>query len=434
MNRNSLQTTILAAVLVGTVSFAPAQWVGVHNGNDHNAVAATAATVADLTVDAQYSTGASDLSTSCRPVIAGSNVYAVAQQTGPDRIWVKSFDKSDLSFVSESADLDVGITVSYTGQALPTVDAGNDALYMNSGSTVYRFTASDLSLNAMWSTTLDTSNTDPTGDFAFVNGSPVLAEGKVLVRTYPTGWGDVASSQVVALDQSTGAVSWYGKVGGRGAASPLFVDLGATKLVVSDSNTDANNTVLTAFDITSTGSATPVWTSSALSAGSYNGIWCEAVYANSKIYGVTSDFTDGFLFRIDPATGTMEESLAIPASDCPPVFVGGSLFVLQGDGYLYKYNPVDFTQTPDSVQVAAFVYRDFLAATTDSIYLAKSGFGVRQFSLSDLSVLTSTTNTDFTGPVSVDEATGYIYTYGANNDLNVITGTADVSDWMNLNW
>jgi len=426
----------LAAVLATAASTGRAEWSSVHRDAGNNAVAPIAASITDLTSNAQFSTGLADIANACRPIVAGGRVYAVATQLSPERIRIKSFDKTNLTPGPESADLDAGVSVSFGTASAPLVVTADDALYFGTGSTVYRLNASTLTqTGAAWSTMLSATNTSAGAYYMILNSSPAAGGSSILVKTYPTAFGDIAGSQVVSLSKTTGAVEWYAVTGGRGSHSPAYVDLGASKVVIAERQVSNAEIGLRAYDAASTGAATPIWTSSwTLTAGGFHGFWGDMLVDGGKIYTITTDLAfpgpaAGHLIRVDAATGTLDWSTLTIGSDVPPALVGGELIVFADGGNLLRFNPATGAQIGSTVNVGGNAFRNYFAATNDSLYLAQSGNGIRKFTLTG-TLQSSSTIAAFGGPVSIDSATGFLYVPTSSGSLNVVTGASGVADWL----
>src|SRR5690606_38535653 len=84
MKNRLLAATVAALLASGT---ARADWPLVHYATGNNALVAGNATITDLAPAPEWNTGPQDLQTSCRAVIAGGLLYAVATQSSPDRVW-----------------------------------------------------------------------------------------------------------------------------------------------------------------------------------------------------------------------------------------------------------------------------------------------------------------------------------------------------------
>lgn len=436
--KNHLLAATAAALLASGI--ARADWPLVHYAPGNNALVAGNATITDLAPAPEWNTGPQDLQTSSRAVIAGGLLYAVATQSSPDRVWIKSFDLADGQLENESGNLDEGVSVSFGTASSPSIDTVAGALFFGTGDTVYRLKTSDLTED--WNTVLSASNTSaaPEAVYTILNVSPALGDGRVYLRTYPTSFGSVEGSQVVALNAATGAVDWYAVTGGRGASSPLYLEVGTDKFVVAEAMSVNTTVELVAFDATSTGAATPAWTISAPLAApstggaSNHGQWGDFIYdsASEKIFGITSNFSGGRLYRVDAATGTLDWQVDVPGSDIPPILVGTELLVLDAFNQLSRYSIADGSAigTP-AVITSSFIFRDYVAARADGLYFAKSGEGLR---LIDFSGVTQSTTAalDYTGPVTVDDTTGFVYTFRADGSLSSFTGTTNVRNWIDF--
>lgn len=448
---------LVAAVLAATTA-ARADWPRIHFDSNNNANTGTAATVTDVSTGAFWNTGAEDLAPGCRPIVADGKVFAVAMQFSPsERLWIKSFDPADGTLVGESADLDIGdasiFGTSYLGGdntsvnlgtvSAPAVDAANGALYFATGATMYRLATADLS--AVWSAVMSSSNTDATGTHGVVNSSPALGAGNVYIQTYPITFGGLDEAQLVAFDQTTGAVAWHAKAGGRGTASPLFVDLGASQYVITDAQPDGSTVLLEAYDANATGAATPVWTMSAplnepssapYGAGNH-GQWGDFIFdGTSKIYGITSNFGGGRLYSVNAADGVLDWQVDVGGADVPPVLIGGDLYVLNSTNAMVRYATADGSVNGAAVTViSSSVFRDYFAAAADGIYLAKGGDGLQFFNpgtTNSVALQSVTASMDYTGPCTVDALNGYVYTHDGAGGLSVFTGVSSVSDWTNF--
>lgn len=436
--KNHLLAATAAALLA--TGMARADWPLVHYAPGNNALVVGNATITDLAPAPEWNTGPQNLQTSSRAVIAGGRLYAVATQASPDRIWIKSFDLADGQLEDESANLDEGVSVSFGTASSPSIDTVAGALYFGTGETVYRLKTSDLTED--WNTVLSATNTSaaPEAVYTILNVSPALGDGRVYIRTYPTSFGSVEGSQVVALNGATGAVDWYAVTGGRGASSPLYLEVGADKFVVAEAMTVNTTVELVAFNANSTGAATPVWTLSAplaapTTGGAGNhGQWGDLVYdaVSGKVFGVTSNFAGGRLYRVDAATGTLDWQVDVAGSDIPPVLVGAELIVLDAFNQLSRYSTADGSAigTP-AVVTTSFIFRDYVAARTDGLYFAKSGEGLRLIDF--VGATQSTTSAlDYTGPVTVDDTTGFVYTFRTDGSLSAFTGTTSVRNWLDF--
>ncbi len=428
------QALALAGALALAAATGHGQWPQIHLDSSNHATTGAPASVTDLTTGPQFTTGAQDLPAGVRPIIAGGQVFAVATQSSPsERIWIKSFNAADLAPEDESADLDTGNSVSFGSVTAPAADGPNGWLYFMSGSTAYRLATSDLSTD--WSTTIDASNTSADADahYGNVNASPIIADGHVYIKTYDDGF-STEGAQVVSLDQATGAVEWYAKVGGRGTATGVYIP-GTTPLFVTDSQSTTEDVVLKAYDPDSTGAATAAWTSAALNVTTgFHGQWVEPIFANSKIYGVTTDVAfpgpaAGRLYQINPSDGTLDWNVGVVGADVPPVLLGGSLYVLHSNGEIRQYDPADGSQIGTGASVAASPFRDYWAASSDGIYLSISGSGLRFFDLA-VSEQSASPATTYAGPTTVDPSTGYVYTHDESGGLALFTGTTSVRDFL----
>lgn len=438
MFRNAVPLFLAAGVLSGAPALA--DWTSVHRDNSNNAVVPIPSVVTDVSGGPAASSAALDLATSARPVLADGRAYVVQMDDGgtpfdpsDDALRLVALSPVSLAVEWTSVDLDVGDSVSFGSTAAPTfVDFGTvSLLFYGSGSTVHAVDAA--SGNLEWTTTLDDSNTAPTdAAYALINSSAVYGDGKVFVSTYYDAFGAASDlSQVVALDAATGDVEWFVVTGGRGQAGPVYFDEGLAQPIVIV-NTDAGLVALSTDD----GSA--VWShdDAGLPGGPWtvdDDFWVEPIVADGSLFAATYNFggTGGNLVRVNPATGELlwkNDLSATLVSDCPLIYVGSParLYALGGpfgDASLSIYDPADGNEL-DRVELNVGVFRNYMAATEEHLYLAADGVRVLDLDGDEESLYSVG---GINAPVSV-ASDGSVYLV-AGGQLHRFEQTTSVRDW-----
>lgn len=428
---------------------ATADWTAVHRDGNGNAFVPVASLVTDVSVTPAWSTGPGSLNTGARVLDFDGRVYAVEFTSGPDAIRIKGFNRQTGVLEWTSADLDVGDSIAFGSLSAPAIDASARALFYGSGESMHRLDldAAIPAASLVWATTITGTNTNANGETAIINSSAALGAGNVYAKTFK-GFLSPKSSQVVAFDAVTGAVAWHAMPAGPGQATPLFVDLGASKLVLVDAADGSGNGGLVAYDALT---GTEVWNHATVSspwntAGKQ--FYGDLALHGGSVYGFTYDFSAaGNLVIVDPATGAAAIHASI-GTDCAPVIVGSTVYGIggaYGDADIRGYNAATGAQlfTADLFGGLHYNFRNYLAATTDSLYVATDngfGFAPNTFLLrldpsSGATLSSSVAATDYTGAVTVGDD-GAVFAFRQGGSLNAlgITAPSSVSNWGVLGW
>jgi hypothetical protein len=434
---------------VAWCSPATADWTAVHRDGSGNAAVPVASLVTDVSVAPAWSTGAGSLNTGARALDFEGRVYAVEFASGPAAIRIKGFNRQTGVLEWTSADLDVGDSIAFGSLSAPVIDPATRALFHGSGSSMHRLDldAATPAASLVWSTAISASNTDANGETQIINSSAALGAGNVYVKTFK-GFLSPKSSQVVAFDAGTGAVAWHAMPAGPGQATPLFVDLGASKLVLVDAADGSGNGGLVAYDALT---GAEVWNHATLTTPWNTGgrqFYGDLALHGGSVYAFTYDFSaSGNLVIVDPATG----AAAIHASlgtDCAPVIVGSTVYGIggaYGDADIRAYNAATGAQlfSADLFGGLQYIFRNYLAATNDSLYVATDngfGFAPNTFLLrldpsTGATLSASVAVSNYTGAVTVGDD-GAVFAFRQDGSLNAlgITGASSVSDWGVLGW
>ncbi|CAN5258084.1 hypothetical protein BH09SUM1_BH09SUM1_24910 [soil metagenome] len=416
---------------------ASAEWTSVHRDASNNALNPITATVTNVAVAPTVTTGPKSIVTGCAPIIFGAQFVSVSRPTGPDSVYLQAYSKTTGSIVWTTPNLDA--TTGTFSLSVPTVDTTENRLYFPTGVTVYKINPTTPTTTTVWSTSLSATNTDATAGavYSFTNAVPAIGAGKVFVQTYDdTFTPPFTRSQLVALDATLGGVSWFKRTGGLGTVSPLFFDNGGSPIVITAIEDSTGAGGMKAF---SASNGNLVWSSETVSVpwSTTNLVYTDMVLSAGKIYAVTYNFsgTNGQLIRIDAATGAQDYKVSSITSDCPPVIAGGTLYLLGGpfgssklESHAASSGLFGFQQN-----VAGSIFRNYLAATNDRLYVAISGAGsLRILNPADGTVLSAATGTDYDGPVSIDD-NGDIYANGFTGRTDSFHSVAGVIDWAQFN-
>ncbi|MCC5875775.1 MAG: PQQ-binding-like beta-propeller repeat protein [Candidatus Sumerlaeia bacterium] len=441
MSRITLSFLLTAGLLPAAVS--EAQWSSVHRDNTNNGVVDMAATVLDVTGGPTVSSPDEGIASSARPIIDGTRVYTVFMDDGgtaldpsDDVLRIKAHDLTTLDVVWTSPDLDTGNSVSFgSASAQVIVDGGTTStLVYGSGQTVHALDTADGS--PLWATTLDDTTTSPTNAaYDLINASPVFGEGRIYINTYYDSFGAPDDlSQIVALDATTGSVDWFQVTGGRGQAGPLFFDEGVSDAIVIV-NVPGGLRAFRADD------GQVVWSHDdpALPGGAWtveDEFWTEPIIADGSLFTITYNFggTNANLVRVNPATGELDwinDASVTLTSDSPLIHVGSParLYAVGGpfgDASLVLFDPATGSEI-DRVPLGFGVFRNYMAATNDRLYLAANG--VRVFDL-DGALQSAYTTGGISSSISL----------GSDGTLHMVSGgqlhrfenTTSVSDWLML--
>lgn len=427
-----------SSLLIASATSLHADWPAIHRGADNNAYVPAAALVTNLaTASESWSTGAENIFTGARPIIVGGSVYTVCHYYGPDRVTVKAFNRTTGVEQWESPNLSLGNTVSFGSAS--TLLASGGALYIGTGTALQKLNPVDGSVT--WSTTFTASSTDATGVYTIVNSSPAGGDGRVYIATADFGSG---GAQVVAVDQTTGNVSWFRKTGGVGVQTPLYYENGATKLVITDTITGGNAGAL-ALDAT-TGNV--VWSHATVSSPWNTGgnqFYGDFVLSGATAYGFSYDFMSATsnLVSFNVETGALNYSQPGLSTDCVPVLVSGVLYGVggtYGNASVAAYNPATGAE---NYRVALngggnYIFRNYIAATNSGLFVANDiGFPAvpnTQLLLIDPATGATTSATpasaanNYTGAVSVDDD-GAIFVAARDGSLRAFLGSTNVADW-----
>lgn len=441
MSRITLSLLVAAGLIPAAVT--EAQWSSVHRDNSNNAVVDMAATVLDVTGGPTLSSADEGLVSSARPIIDDTRVYTVEMDDGgtpfdpsDDSLRIKAHDSATLDVVWTSADLDTGDSVSFGSTSAPTVvDLGTtNTLFYGSGQTLHALDTADGS--PLWATTLDDTTTSPTNAaYGLINASPVFGDGRIYINTYYDSFGAPDDlSQVVALDAETGSVEWFQVTGGRGQAGPVYFDEGlATPIVIV--NVPGGLMAFRADDgevawsHDDTGIPGGAWTVE-------DEFWTEPIIADGSLFAITYNFggTNANLVRVDPSTGELvwiNDASATLTSDSPLLHVGSPARLVAvggpfGDASIVIFDPVTGSET-NRLPLGFGVFRNYMAATNDRLYLAADG--VRVYDL-DGALQSSFTTGGISSSISL----------GSDGALHLVSGgqlhrfenTTSVADWLML--
>ncbi|MDK2971060.1 MAG: hypothetical protein PWP23_815 [Candidatus Sumerlaeota bacterium] len=442
---HALRTFAFGLLVSGLAAGAQADWLGAHRDGTNNAAVAVNAQLTDLaTAVPSWSTGTGNLNAGAQPLVFDGVVYAVEFDTA---VRIQGFNKADGSSAWTSADLPAGNSISYGSVAAPVIDPAGRALYYGCGTQVAKFDLDETvpANTAVWSTPLTATNTDANGEYDIINSSASLGAGNVFIKTYK-GFGSTRDSQIVALDQATGSVEWFAAPGGPGQMSPLFADLGATQLVITDAQDGSGNGGLVAYDAAT---GVEVWNHATVASPWNTGgrqFYGDLVLDGGTVYAFSYDFSaTGDLVVVDAATGAASLYPAI-GTDSPPLLAGGTLYGIggsYGDADLRGYNPATGAQTfsADLFGGGQYIFRNYVVAVNDALYCATdNGFGsaantflLRLDPVNGAVASSSAAAENYTGTVSIDDD-GSVFTFRAGGNLTALAvpASAGVADWLVL--
>lgn len=429
----------LAVALVGTTAMASAQWTTVHRDASHNAVVAGPATVGLVARTPTWQSNAENL-TDARVLVLGGLAIAVAATDGgtpftggDDTARLRAFNTATGARVWESAVLDPLGSVANGSVSSPVIDATERRVYYGVGSTVTKL---NLDTGAtVWSSDVDSTSTAPGRAFEVVNSSPALGSGKVFIQTTTFGG---TPSQVVAFDTTTGAVVWSRATGGLGVTAPLHAELtGGARRVFVDTAT-GSNAGMQALDA-DTGAV--VWNSLTLSSpwslpgAGFNGIWADVVLVGGKLIGLSYDFSaNGNLFCVDAATGSATGTgnfiVAAAGSDCPPFVVDGVVFNFGGGFGAAELRRFDATSGAllGTAALGGGFFRNYIAATSDRLFLAQTGRGIQMFDI-DGNPVDANASIASSSPVSLGED-GSVYLIAGGRLVKFGPAPASAEGWL----
>jgi outer membrane protein assembly factor BamB len=408
-----------------------ADWLFNHRNVENNAVVPIAAAAANMTAT-PAATGHHELYGGAAVTIFDSRIYAVMMQgeefmsTVPDVLRIKAFNRLTLNLDWETTDLATGVSVDYGSASAPAIDPVERRLYYGGGDTVYKINADTGAI--IWATQINAANTTAGLSYDIVNGSPVLGNGKVFVQT-SDGFG--YTGQIVALNAATGAVVWWKPTGGVGYGTPVFSDTGTSQVVYAATGINPN----LGFTCYDAASGSVVWSQTYITTGpAFLNFWSDLVLDSGKLYGVTYDFgSSGTLVRADAATGALDWTADTVGTDSPVIVKDGRVHVIGGpfgSALLAVHSAADGSPVFPFVSVGGAVFRNYMAATDSQLYLC-SGSRLMVRSLATGALVSQTSATAYTGPVTVD-TDGSVYAHYYDSGLKEVrkfTPPASASDW-----
>lgn len=391
----SLAAALTAAAATGAIA---RDWPLAHATSGNNAVLDIPAQIADPAGASAWTSPDLQFFDRAPAVISAPYVYLAGRPTGgpADGVALHALHAETGQPVWETAPLDTPPFDSYTAAAVVREES---AVYYASGATVYRFDA--LTGAQVWATTLGPDNTAPdVAGVSIINSSPAPGGDLLFIETY--GGFTPEIKQLVALDRTTGEVVWWVNDHGNGTGTPIYVEaaparvysVGPDQLRCYDAATGAR-LWSSDEDVPTTWSLAP-WT-----------IFASPTLADGRVYVVGADpsymATTTTLVCADAETGALLWRAEAPATDCPPLVLNGRVYVYGGTAptLLAAYDAA--TGTPVFNVVVAplsYVFRDYMAATRDAIYLTADSSLVT-IDPADGSVLGSRSG-NFGGPVSLD--------------------------------
>ncbi len=409
LNLRTMKTPALPALVFALFcGAAQAQWLGPHKDASHSALWNAPAVTTDVSGAPKWDTGNLDLFGSGPIAIFEDRIFAVAAEGDdylsptPDRTWIRALRRDTGALLWDSADLDTGVSVDYGSLSGPVVDAAARAIFFATGQTVYRLNADTGATS--WSVTLDDAITSAGASMDIVNASVALGAGRVFVNTY-NGF-DPSKTQMVALDAATGAVAWFYGPLGTGSNNPLFIEAGAQQLVVTPDTrgTSGGLTALRAAD------GSVAWKSSWTTR---NYFWGDLMADSGFLYGITYDYYPPFgnpnpeFVKVNAADGALVYKVVSPVvSDCPPLLLGGRLYVMGDDGRVVAFRESDGA-VEWAASIAYFSFRDYLAASADRLY-ATAGGTLKVLDPATGAILSQSQTSTFAGGVAIDQE-GAVY-------------------------
>lgn len=386
----------------------PADWYTNHRTGTNNALVPIADQAIDYSAPSWLTTAGHTI-TAGRPIVVGNQLLVVGEATGAVRI--KKFHAATGTFLGESPDLAAPLFSSYS---TPTVDVNIAKVFFGSGNVVYCLDLDTLAID--WSTPLTNANTTPSGaGYQILNGSVALGGSRVFVSTYDSSF-TAAQSQLVALNATTGAVEWFALPGGYGSYGPSYFFQPGFELVIVPGSTGGGSTgtgYLRAYQA-STGALE--WSSNTLTVDPWTlsrQIWTDVTILGTTGFAVTYDFSAAStqLVSFDPTNGRADWIVPALSSDCPPVLAGSAVHVFGGSyssPELAAYALIDGAELW-KVSIPGSAFRNYMAATFDSIYLV-SGGNVQRRSLVNGSLTGGTAGGGFAdSPLTID-GLGGVYT------------------------
>ena len=420
-----------ALMLLG-VTLHAADWPAAHQNPSNNAVAPVAAQVTSLAGAPAYFTGNEFIVNGAPITIANGRFYAPAHQAdgSTTQVTVICFNAEDGALLWESAPLDQGLSLAFGSTSAVAVDAANSAAFYATGNTVYRWNAQTGA--PAWSTVLDDTNTatSPTVQrWDVVNSSITIGGGRLFVETY--GGFQPNYKQIVALDAATGNVLWFQNDEGQGVGTPVYVEAGVNSRVYTAgvNAVYCYNAVTGALIWDSALTPTATW-----DVGSWE-IFSSITENNGRIYVAAGDpffsATTTTLICADGLTG--EKLWEAPGlhSDIPPLVLDGKVYVY-GGGFPGRLASFDALTGAAGIFVTVapndFIFRDYMAATQDRIYLTDGVFGGQMLKIIDPAtgaILDSAAG--YVGPVTVDSLGGlYVHDLAHGNSVSTFGTTVPV--------
>lgn len=395
---------VLLCVAIAT-AHTRADWLHPHLDGTNNAVQPISAQLMNLDGPPIWTVPGLNLAAGSPISLMPPFLFHPAHDSDADRVTLLALNVETGGVFWESTPLDVDNTVAFGSLSAAAADPADRSVYFASGNTVYKFDAADGTI--LWETELTAANTTPgLGSYEVINGSPILGAGKVFLETF--GGFTISNKQVVALNQNDGSVAWKQNDQGRGGANVAFANIGGNDLVFS-----AGDLALNCYQAAD---GAPVWNSATagipwLAAAD---IWGSPTYADGRLYVVSTDFSEATsLICADALTGDLEWEVAAPSSEIPPVVMNGNVYVYGAgvEGRLAAYDAQTGAEVFNESIVTGFVFRDYMAATLDAIYLAEGG-DLLIVDPSDGSVIDRRTD-EYDGAVALDGRGGL---YAHNGD------------------